>query len=86
MLKLGRSKEIVVAWWGSTKPPEGHILAEEPDVNSIVWHPLLEDSMYTETAKGWVGFLLRKGDAEVKGWWTCLDTPVSNTNVHLYYS
>ena len=60
------SKEVVVAWWGSTKHPMGHILAQEPDVNSIVWHPLLEDTMFTESAKGWIGHLLRQGDVEVK--------------------
>ncbi len=60
-VELGSSKEVVVAWWGSSTPPKGHILAKGPEVNTIVCHLQEEDTMLSEEATGWIGYLLRQG-------------------------
>ncbi len=64
-VELGSSKEVVIAWWGSSTPPTGHILAEGQDVNTIVCHPQDEDTMMAEEATGWIGYLLKQAVKQV---------------------
>ena len=54
---LATAKEIVVGWWGQGHPPVGHILSEGPYVNTIVCHPLEEETMVAAEATGWIAYL-----------------------------
>ena len=64
-VELATSNEVVVAWWGSSTPPKGHILAEEQDVNTIFCHPQEENTMLSEQASGWMNFLLKSQPMQV---------------------
>ena len=59
-VELGTSKEVLFAWWGSNAPPTGHLLSEGQDINTIVCHPLEENTLISEQATGWMGYLLRQ--------------------------
>ena len=63
---LATSKNIVVAWWGPTRIPDGHILKEEIEVNSVVCHPDEEDTLVsTLECTGWIKMLLMSQHPQV---------------------
>lgn len=55
----------MVAWWGPSKPPVGHILAEGHDINTIVCHPQDENTMVADEATGWIGYLVKQVGRQV---------------------
>jgi len=53
-VELTTSKDVVVAWWGSSTPPKGHILVEELEINTIVYHPQEETPWFRcKPLDGW---------------------------------
>lgn len=66
-IELGKSEQMVVAWWGQ-QLPTNHMLYST-DVNAIVCHPQEEDTMVSQKATGWVGYFVwqANGVADIYG-------------------
>ena len=60
-IELGKSEEMVVAWWGQ-QLPTNHMLYST-DVNAIVCHPQEEDTMVSQKATGWIAYFVRQAKA-----------------------
>ena len=50
---------------GLNNTPQGHILAEDQEVNAVMCHPQDEDTMLCEEVTGWMAYLLKHGIKQV---------------------
>lgn len=54
---VGTCEQMVIAWWGASAIPQGHILVGK--MNSIICHPAEEDTVISSLqCTGWIKVLL----------------------------
>lgn len=66
-VSVGTSTPIVICWWGPVDPvPNGHILAEDHRMNSLVCHPDQKDTLTSGSqSRGWIKLLLSSTNPQV---------------------
>lgn len=58
---MGTSQQVVISWWGPSLIPEGHLLGQEYNIDSIVCQPEQEDTLTMVTtmqSTGWMKLFL----------------------------